>query len=139
MNLLGKIFYHVFLVLVMSIVIIAGQVEITSTGFNLIEYFYTIPALAGAVLLLTGYIKTALKITGGFSQYLSWILSAALSLLGWMLNLGIFAGVEWYFILVYGAAAGLIANGLFDFALIKALLTLLKLEPRDNTVIIGGK
>lgn len=139
MNLLKRFFYHLTLILIMGVVVIAAQAETTSFGINILEYFYNIPALAGVVIILTSLLKTKLKIVPSLSRYVSWIIAISLSTIGWLLHAGIFSGVEWYFIFIYGFASAFIANGLFDWVLVKAILTLLKLEPKDTTVIIGGK
>jgi hypothetical protein len=46
--------------------------------------------------------------------------------------MGIMTGLEWYYIFIYGLASGLIANGLYDWAWIKAILQLLKLLPNNK-------
>jgi hypothetical protein len=43
---------------------------------------------------------------------------------------GIFAGVPWYYALLYSFSAALVANGVFDISIVKAFLQLIKFEAK---------
>ena len=82
----------------------------------------TVAGAAAAVLLITGWIKTAFKLEGMFARWVSWIVAISLSYIGWFLNLGLFEPVTWPVALVYGFGIGLVANGIFTSEVIKAIL-----------------
>jgi hypothetical protein len=67
-------------------------------------------------------------------QVISWLIAILLSFLGWALKWGMFVGIEWYMVIVYGFACGLVANGIFDIAFIKTILSFLKLRDKTTTV-----
>jgi hypothetical protein len=94
-----------------------------------------ISTFAGAVLLVnltTGWIKNLLKWQGNAAKYLSWAIAVIISILGWLLNLGIFAPLEWWSALVYGLGIGLAANGAFKTEVIQQILIFLmaQLKPK---------
>lgn len=107
---------------------------VEDAGSLLVNYFATIPGLAAFVLFITGYIKKKYELTGQVVIFVSFIIALILSTGGYFFNLGIFVGVGWYYIFIYGLASCLIANGLADWNIIKSLLVFLKL--RTGTVII---
>ena len=94
------------------------------------DYFTSLAALSGAVLIVTQF---ALKfIHTKFDQYFSWLVAVLLSGAGWFLQLGILSGLDWYWILIYGAASGLTANGLFDIGLVNMILNYL--SPKAKSI-----
>lgn len=108
-----------FLVMIFAIIpVFAGNqepAEIDISGY-FISLSYFIPAILIVTQFLLKYIKTQ------NDQLVSWVVSFALAGAGWLLELGMFIGVEWYWAIIYGAAAGLVANGVFDIPLVKSLL-----------------
>nr|WP_321409355.1 hypothetical protein [uncultured Carboxylicivirga sp.] len=96
--------------------------------FNLQAYFVSIAAMAGVILPVTSFVNKLFKLTGAWKQVLSWAVAVGLGVLAWLLKWGIMADVDWYWMLLYSALAGLVANGLFDIPAIKIILQLLKLE-----------
>ncbi|HEX3075150.1 MAG TPA: hypothetical protein VHP30_16160, partial [Ignavibacteriales bacterium] len=89
--------------------------------------FASIPALASAVVILTQAVKKLVTFAGDSAQYVSWAVSLLLGAAGYIFNWGIFESVSWYVGLVYAFAAALIANGLFDWEIVKSVLKALKL------------
>lgn len=83
--------------------------------------FGTFGLLALAVLPLTGWLVTALKLKGT-TQLLSWAVAVALAYAGYGLKLGLFADAGPLTAGIYGLAAGLVANGLADTALVQGIL-----------------
>lgn len=126
-----KIFFMLIILTMVPLVIMA-QTGAADESIDVVEYIASIPGLAALVLLVTQFLKQFLKTDGWYSAYLSWIVALVLSVIGWSLQLGIFLGATWYIVLIYAAAAGLIANGLFDWKMIKAVLELLKLLPPEK-------
>lgn len=83
--------------------------------------FGTFGLLALAVLPLTGWLVTALKLKGA-TQLLSWAVAVALAYAGYGLKLGLFADAGPLTTAIYGLAAGLVANGLADTSLVQGIL-----------------
>lgn len=96
-----------------------GQIDIP-------QYFVSLSVFAPLVVIITEFIKANIKIEN--NQLLSWIVSVLLSAVGWFLQLGMFAGVAWYWIFIYGLSSGLVANGIFDISIVQAILNLFKKE-----------
>jgi hypothetical protein len=94
---------------------------------DILSYFVSIPALASAVVLLTQAVKKLISFAGDSAQYVSWGVALLLGAAGYAFHFGIFAGVTWYAGLAYTFAAALIANGLFDWEIVKSILKALKL------------
>ncbi|NMB83100.1 MAG: hypothetical protein GYA14_14910 [Ignavibacteria bacterium] len=124
----------------MPIPVFAQDVGEEITQINFKESFETLPALAALVLILTGWVSSLIiklkwdvkleSLTKGWKQYLSWLLGIALAAAGYFLQWGLFIGVAWYYIFIYGIISGLIANGLFKWELLKTILEALKLLPK---------
>jgi hypothetical protein len=91
-------------------------------GFDLSTAFASIGSVVGLVILITEFIKKHIKVEGGIYQLFSWLVGIILCLIGWFLKLGIFQGIEWYETVAYGLGVGLVANGIFDIEIVKALL-----------------
>lgn len=88
-------------------------------------WFLTLGGFVAAVMAVTEFLKKYLFKTSGFaSRFLSWIVAVALAFAGWFLQFGIFAGLQWYWALLYALAAGLAGNGIFDIGIISGLLSL---------------
>ena len=83
--------------------------------------FGTFGLLAVAVLPLTGWLVTALKLNDR-TQLLSWLVAVALAYAGYGLKLGLFADAGPITTALYGLAAGLVANGLADTSLVQGIL-----------------
>ncbi len=134
MNLIRSISRIMFVLAILSMVplVIMAQTGAADESIDVVEYIASIPGLAALVLLVTQFLKQFLKTDGWYSAYLSWFIALSLSVIGWVLQLGIFTGVVWWVMLLYAAAAGLIANGLFDWKVIKAILEILKLLPKGS-------
>lgn len=118
--------------------LIAQSLE-EETPTEVSDYFASIPGVAIATLGLTQVLKKLLNqkypespIADQVSQYISWAVAVLLSYLGFYFEWGIFAGISWYVTLIYALAAGLIANGIFDWQLTKSILQLFKLIPDDK-------
>ncbi|HEX2982966.1 MAG TPA: hypothetical protein VHO28_05420 [Ignavibacteriales bacterium] len=94
---------------------------------DILYYFASIPALASAVVILTQAVKKLVTFAGDSAQYVSWGVSLLLGAAGYIFNWGIFESVSWYVGLIYAFAAALIANGLFDWEIVKSVLKALKL------------
>jgi len=105
---------------------VAVATATAAQGFDPAVHFASLAALVSAVLALTQWLKSHVLTEGVFTKLLSWFVSVALSFGGWIFKLGIFAGVEWYWILIYGLLAGLVANSIFDLKIAAGVLNLFK-------------
>ena len=94
--------------------------------------FTTIAALAAMVVLATAFFKRLLNSNDAWTRLISGITALLLSVLGWLLQIGIFAGVAWFYIIIYGLSAALVANGLATYDFIKTVLMFIKLKTPAN-------
>lgn len=96
-------------------------------GIDLSLYFVSLAAVAAATLGLTEFVKSLVNLTTSWvKQVVAWVIGVGLAFLGYYLQLGIFAGIEVTWVVIYGLAAGLVANGVFDIVLVQAILDLFK-------------
>lgn len=95
---------------------------------DLNQYFISLAALVPLVIIVVSWIKKLIKMEGIVAQIVSWLISIGLCFAGWFLKIGLFADIAtWWYILIYGFAVGLAANGFFKIEFIQTLLTLLGL------------
>lgn len=130
-------------ILTVPVQVFAQEVGEEIAQINFKDSFESLPALAAFVLIATGWVAQLIiklqwdvkleAITKGWKQYLSWIVGVLLALAGYLLQWGLFAGLQWFYIFIYGLTAGLIANGLFKWELLKTILEALKLLPKQKT------
>ena len=85
-------------------------------------FFVSIAAIIPLVTFLAGWINAKVKAAGFGKQAVSWLVSIALSIVGWYFNLGYLAGLTWWQVLICGIGTGLAANGLFDITIIKSII-----------------
>ena len=117
----------------MSMILFIGAgvvyAQTVDTGSELFgSYFASFATLVGAVPFVTEFLRGLFKLTGGIGlQIISWLTGVALSFAGWGLGLGMFAGMNWWHVLVIGVGASLAANGVFDTGLITSILKALKI------------
>jgi hypothetical protein len=102
-----------------------GSIVIES---GLSSYFVSLAAIVSLVVLVASWINGKLKTVGTMKQIVAWLVSVTLCFAGWFLGAGFLDGISVYMVLVYGLAAGLAANGIFDIILIQSFLKLIGLE-----------
>ena len=124
-----------FLFLILPIGLFAQEIgdvvnQVVETGFS--NYFISLAALVPLVVLIAAFINKKLNLSGFLKQLVAWVVSILLCFVGWYFNLGMFAGLVWWVVLIYGFAVGLAANGFFDIGLIQAILKGLKLEKKNE-------
>lgn len=111
------------------------ETVVTTPHDTFAEYFASLAGLAALTLTATQWFKKGLKalkivLQGTVAGLLSWVVALLLCAVGFFFNIGILAGVQWYFIIVYGLAVGLISNGLFSLEHVKVFLEAIKLLPK---------
>lgn len=102
-----------------------------SDGVSLTGVFATFLTLVAFIPVATQLLKKwiAPLQTGLAAQLISWLIGLAITMLGWLLHLGFLDGLLWWQALIYGVAASLAANGIFDTGLITSILRLFGLKP----------
>ncbi|MEG8946604.1 hypothetical protein [Rosettibacter firmus] len=94
--------------------------------------FISLNGMATAILLITEFIKNKLSIKGTLTIVVSYLVALIISIIGFVLRIGMFEYIEWYYIIIYSVSATLMANGLATWGIIKELLTILKLKTPKN-------
>ena len=65
-------------------------------------------------IIITELTKKQIVVSDKLKHALSWTVSIGVAFVYNFLDLGIFAGLKWYNVLVYGFIIGLISNGVFS-------------------------
>ncbi len=94
------------------------------------SYFVSIAALASLVVIVSSWLNNLLNLSGFYKQLSSWVIAIILSFVGWALQIGMFVGLQWYIVILYGFGVGLVANGIFDVSIIQFVLKFLKIEKK---------
>ena len=90
---------------------------------NIVDYFKNLSALVPLVVLITDFLIRWLKVEKGWiKQALSWGISLLLCGAGVWFDIGMFVDLPIGYLLVYGIAAGLVSNGIFDIKVVQMLL-----------------
>lgn len=92
------------------------------------SYFQSLGLTAGLTLIITGYLNThALKTANStIKQIVSWVVAIALAFVGMWKGIGMFSSLSIGWTIVSGLAVGLVANGIFDVALVQSILEFIK-------------
>jgi len=127
-----KKFMFVLMLMVLSIPIFAQEVEPPANWLDLFAninvWLGTLAGVAAVTVFLAAAVNKLLKVVGFLKQIVSWIISILLLVIGNLVNMGFMADLTWLNTLIYGVAAGFVANGIFDIAFIKMVLQALKIE-----------
>lgn len=122
-----------FLVIPVTVIFAASQVGEKVFGVDGIEgYFISLAALAAAVVPATEFIKRILKSSGNWTKYLSWIVSIGLAFAGWYFEFGVLADLDIIWVVVYGVAAGMVSNAVFDLEMMQGILRAMKGKTKDK-------
>ncbi len=106
---------------------ILGDIDI-----NLV--FASLAGVAAGSVIISALLIKWLKITKSWlRQVVSWVAPVALFVVGNLLNIGFMAEFTWIMTFVYGLGAGLVSNGIFDIALIQAILAAIGLKEKTTT------
>ena len=100
---------------------------------DLTTLFTSLTAFAAGVLSLTAVFKKMWNTNGTFTIILSFGISLILGSIGWLLSVGLFASLAWYYIVIYGIVGTALANGLSTWGVISNLLILFKLKLPEVT------
>lgn len=129
-KIMKKLFFALFMLL--SIPLFAQEVNLPTDWLDLFANFNTwlasLAGMAAVTVFLAGAVNTLFKTTGFVKQLVAWIIAIVLLIAGNLVNLGFMADLSWLHTIIYGVAAGFIANGIFDIEFVKVILRLLKIE-----------
>ncbi|KKM19910.1 hypothetical protein LCGC14_1650850 [marine sediment metagenome] len=90
-------------------------------GFG--SWFGSLALIAALTIFVAGVLNGVLKVTKKFpKQLIAWLVAVGLACLGNLINLGFLAEATWLMTVLYGFGAGLVANGLFDVAIVHAII-----------------
>lgn len=101
----------------------------------MIECFSTLASLSAISTYLTQQINNLFKVENASAkQVISWVVAIALSILGLVGGLGLFASygamtepMSWVYTIITGFGIGLSSNGLYDINVIKQMLEFVSL------------
>ena len=104
----------------------ADWAEVIS-NFN--TWFATLAGIAAVTVFVSGFFNTILGIGKKiWRQVMAWLVAIILVSAGNLFNIGFVSEFPWLTTLIYGLAAGLVANGFFDINIVKAILEWLNLK-----------
>ena len=97
---------------------------------NFFESFATFGSIAAMNVFIVELIVKTFKIEKSWlKQLVSWVIPIAVSIVGFVLNLGMFSQFGglgewqgWVYTVLVGLGMGLTSNGIFDIELVKSLL-----------------
>ena len=117
-----KIVLFLACLLLSTFAIMAQEPTLTVPTDGWTGFFTSLAAIVPLVTFLAAYINKMVKATGFWKQAVSWLVAILCSAGGTYFKLGIFAGLIWWQIIVYGVGIGLVANGFFDIKMVQAIL-----------------
>jgi hypothetical protein len=124
----------VLFAMLLSLPIIAQVVEPPTNWLDLLaninKWLGSLAGIAAVTVFLAAAVNTLLKTAGFMKQIVAWIIAIILLGVGNLVNMGFMAELNWFHTIIYGIAAGFIANGIFDIELVKLLLQAFKIEPK---------
>jgi len=132
-----KLIMFALALLMFPILIFAQDPEVPTNWTEVIAnfngWFATLAGIAAVTVFIAGFVNTLLKITKKIGkQIVAWLIAIILTVIGNLLNLGFMSEFPWLTTILYGFAAGLVANGMFDIPTVTALLQFLKLKEKGK-------
>ena len=112
--------------LVTPLLLVAQVIEPPANWLDLLanidKWLGTIAGISAATIFIAAFLNKVLKTVGFFKQLVAWGVSILLLVIGNFANMGFMAELSWLHTIIYGVAAGFVANGIFDIELVKRLL-----------------
>ena len=131
-----KLMMFLIMLIAFTIPAIAQEVEPPTNWLDLFAninvWLGSLAGVAAVTVFLAAALNTLLKTSGFVKQLVAWIIAIVLLVAGNLVNLGFMAELNWLHTLAYGIAAGFVANGIFDIALVKLLLQAIGIEPKEE-------
>lgn len=122
------VFFSLFVVMIMTpVVVMAQTIDPPSTIIELLAnlnlYLASMIGVAAMTVFLGGLVNGLLKIVKPvIKQLIVWLIAIAVMLISNFANMGYGAEFTIWSSLLHGFGAGLIANGLFDFPVVNAII-----------------
>ncbi|MCE5329626.1 hypothetical protein LLG07_04775 [bacterium] len=113
-----KLFFFICLLFAVSIPVIADD---GGSGSSPPSLFASLSLFVPATVVVTQFILRFVHVEK-WKQGVSWAVAIVLSVIGFLLRAGMFAELTLVHAVLYGAAGGLAANGVFDIPFIQKLL-----------------
>ena len=128
-----KLIFVLLFILLIPVVVFAQDLEPPTSWVEVISnfnvWFATLAGIAAVTVFLAGAVNTLLKISNKITkQIVAWLVAIILVVAGNVFNIGFVAEFPWLTTIIYGFAAGLLANGLFDISWVQAFLNFLNLK-----------
>lgn len=101
---------------------------VTTSALDYAVDLATIPGVIALILLLTGWVKTVLKLEGNIVQWVSHGIGLILSLVCYFFDIGIYAEMTFLLAILTGILCTLSANGAFTYDKVKYILSLFKAQ-----------
>jgi len=128
-----KKFFIAMFLLLLPVAIFAQEPQPPTSWVDVIAnfnvWFATLAGIAAVTVFVAAAVNAIFKVTKKIvKQIIAWLIAIVLVFVGSLLNIGFSADFPWLTTLAYGFGAGLVANGMFDVAMVQTLLDLLKLK-----------
>jgi len=128
-----KMILFLTLLLLIPVAIFAQDHEPPTTWVEVVSnfntWFATLAGVAAVTVFLAGFMNTLFKISKKiWKQVVAWVISILIVLAGNLFSIGFVADFPILTTIVYGFAAGLVANGLFDINAVQAILAFLNMK-----------
>ncbi len=128
-----KLIMLAFMFLMLPVMIFAQEPEVPGSWVDVVTNFNTwfgsLAGIAAVTVFIAAFFNQIFKISKKIGkQIMTWLVAIILVVIGNLLNLGFISEFPWLTTIVYGFAAGLVANGLFDIPTVQALLNFIKLK-----------
>lgn len=108
-----------------------GQGVFPIEGLDINAMFASLAGVAAGSVIVSALLIQWFKVTiGWLKQVISWLVPVVVLVVGNLLNFGFMAEFSWLMTFVYGVGAGLVSNGIFDIAIVQALLVALGLKKK---------
>jgi amino acid transporter len=127
-----KVVVFMFLLLAVPIAMFAQDVNPPANWLDLFANFNTwlasLAGVAAVTVFLSAAVNALFKTTGFIKQLVAWIIAIVLMIVGNLVNLGFMANLTWLNTIIYGVAAGFLANGIFDLPFVLSILKAIGVE-----------
>lgn len=97
---------------------------------NINVWLATLGGVAAVTVFLAAFVNRIFNAEGFVKQVVAWLVAIAVVTIGNVANMGFMAEFGVLSTIIYGIAAGFVANGIFDIATIQTLLKLINLEKK---------
>lgn len=101
--------------------------------FDVASYFVDVASMGALVMLVTAFITKIIQVKGTFAWVVSALVSAVVTVVGGLLDLGVMADLPMYQYVAHAAIVCLAANGIFSWDTAKGLLSAISLYEKGRS------